>query len=57
MKKPRKFITVTISAKTVFLVFPANWDPDPDFFSLKSSRDQDEDNDIRYSPIGLAVFE
>ena len=26
-------------------------------FSLKPSRDQDEDNDIRYSPIGSAVFE
>ena len=29
----------------------------PDFFSLKPSWDQDEDNDIRYSPIGSAVFE
>ena len=27
------------------------------FFSLKPSRDQDEDNDICYSPIGSAVFE
>ena len=33
-----------------------NREPDPDFFSLKPSRDQDEDNDIRYSPIGSAVF-
>ena len=57
MKKPRKFNTVTNSAKTVFFVFPANREPDPDFFSLKPSRDQDEDNDIRYSPIGSAVFE
>ena len=27
------------------------------FFSLKPSRDQDGDNDIRYSPIRSAVFE
>ena len=27
------------------------------FFSLKPSRDQDESNDMRYSPIGSAVFE
>ena len=26
-------------------------------FSLKPSRDQDEDNDIGYSPIGSAVFD
>ena len=34
-----------------------NREPDPDFFSLKPSGDHDEDNDIRYSPIGSAVFE
>ena len=27
------------------------------FLSLKPSRDQDEDNDMRYSPIGSAVFD
>ena len=37
--------------------FPANRDPDPDFFSLKPSWDQDKDNDICYSQIGSAVFE
>ena len=51
----RKFITVMISAKTVFSSFLAN--RDPDFLSLKPSWDQDEDNDICYSPIGSAVFE
>ena len=55
-KKQRKFITVTISGKTAFSVFPANREPDF-FLSLKPSGDQDEDNDIRYSPIGSAVFE
>ena len=55
MKKPRKFITVTISGKTVFSVFPANREPDPDFFSLKPSWDQDEHNDIRYSQIGFEL--
>ena len=34
-----------------------NREPDPDFFSLKPAGDHDEDNDIRYSPIGSAVFE
>ena len=57
IKKTRKIFTVTISIKTVFFVFPANREPGPDFFSLKPSRDQDEDNDIRYRSIGSAVFE
>ena len=43
--------------KQFFFVFPANRKPDPDFFTLKPYRDQDEGNDIRYSPIGSAVFE
>ena len=30
---------------------------DLEIFSLKPSRDQGEDNDIRYSPIGSAVLE
>ena len=42
VKKPRKFITVTGTGY---------------FFSLKPSQEQDEDNDIHYSPIGSAVFE
>ena len=54
MKKPRKFITVTNSAKTFFRV---SGKPDPDLSSLKPSRDQDRDNDILYNPISSAVFE
>ena len=40
----RKFITVMISAKTVFSSFLAN--RDPDFLSLKPSWDQDEEMKI-----------
>ena len=51
----RKFITVMISAKTVFSSFLAN--RDPDFFMPKTIPDQDKSNDIWYSPIGSAVLE
>ena len=37
--------------------FRYSGEPDPIFFSLKPSRDQDEDNDTPYSPIGSAIFE
>ena len=45
------------STKTVFLIFPANREPDQDLFSSKISWDQDEDSDISISPIGSIVFE
>ena len=58
MKKPRKFSTVANSAKTSFFRFSGEPVIGSGFyFSLKLSRDQDEDNDIRYSSIGSAVFE
>ena len=56
-KKPGKFITVTISAKTVFFRFSGEPGTGSGFFSLKPSWDQDKSNDMRYSPIGPAVFE
>ena len=42
------------STKTVF---QQTWNRIRIFFSLKQSWDQDKDNNIRYNPIGSAVFE
>ena len=36
--------------------FLGNREPDPDFFSLKPSPDQDKNNDICYCPIDSAVL-
>ena len=50
-------IVFLLLANLVFTGFPGNRDPDPDFKILKPSHDSGKSNDIRYSPIGSAVFD
>ena len=48
--KTVKFVTVTNSAKTFFPVFRRTGNRIQIIFSLKSSRDQEKENDIMYQP-------
>ena len=50
-------ITSAISENRFFSGFPVNREPDPDFFSLNPSPNQEKDYDISYSPIASAVFD
>ena len=49
--------SVEITKIRVFLDFRKNRIPDPDFFGLKPSRDQDGANKKKFSQIGPAVPE
>ena len=48
---------IILAGNWFFSDFRKNWIPDPDFFSLKPSRDQDGANKKKFSQISPAVPE